>query len=53
MYMAKGNVGDIMKGIFYLILILIVLVLITKFWGLREFFKDIGLFLRAIFKPVS
>lgn len=49
MYMAKGSFGDTMKGIFYIILILIILFLIAKYWGLRQFFVDIGRFIGAIF----
>jgi len=43
-----GNFGDTMKGIFYLVLIFIIFVLIAKFWGLRQFFVDVGRFFKAI-----
>lgn len=46
--MRKGNFGDTMKGIFYLVLILIILFLIAKYWGLKQFFIDIGRFVGAI-----
>lgn len=50
--MPKGSFGDIMKGIFYLFLILIVVMLIAKFWGLRKFFLDTTMFIKEIFRGV-
>jgi hypothetical protein len=49
MYM---SFGDTAKGIFYLILIIVVLVLIAKFWGLKQFFIDIIRFVKAIFDGI-
>lgn len=50
--MAKGSFGDIIKGVFYLILILILVMLIAKFWGLRKFFSDVALFTKEIFRGI-
>jgi hypothetical protein len=52
MYMEKGSFGDNMKGIFYLILILIILFLIAKYWGFRAFFSDIIAFIRSFFEGI-
>jgi hypothetical protein len=53
MYMDKGSFGDTMKGVFYLILILIILFLIAKYWGFRQFFNDIIRFVGAIFSGIG
>jgi len=50
--MKKGSFGDTMKGIFYIILILVTLFLIAKYWGLKQFFSDIGRFISAIFGDI-
>jgi hypothetical protein len=52
MYMAKGSFGDTMKGIFYIVLVLIILFLIGRYWGYRQFFSDIFHFFKALFEGI-